>query len=152
VATLRIALTDIATLREQGSALFRAHYEEIARNKGVMVLSPDWHRYEQMEAGGLLFCLAAWVDERLAGYSVTLVAKHLHYSDLLYAQNDVLFVAEEHRKGRLGRDLIAQTERECSARGARLVVWHAKQGTALEALLPRLGYAVQDVMFSKELR
>jgi hypothetical protein len=32
-----------------------------------------------------------------------------------------------------------------------MIVWHAKQGTALEAILPRIGYGVQDILFSKEL-
>lgn len=144
--------TTIATLQAHGGDLFRSHYEEIARNKGVMVLNPHWQRYEQAEAAGMLFALAAWVGTELVGYAITIVDKHLHYSALTYAQNDVIYVAKPHRRGSLGASLIHATEAEATRRGAKLMLWHAKQGTALEALLPRLGYGVQDIIFSREIK
>ena len=70
---------------------------------------------------------------------------------MLYCHNDVLFVAKEYRRGRLGLGLIRATEREAKKRGAQMVSWHAKQGTALEALMPRLGYGVQDIIYSREV-
>lgn len=147
----KVCPSTVAEIRERGRPLLRAHWEEIARNKGLMVLAPDWDRYAAIEASGTLFVLGAYDDAgELVGYSVTFVDTHLHYSGLVCATNDVLFVAPEHRGG-LGRQLMAETEREATARGARLLLWHAKQGTALDALLPRLGYAVQDIIYSKEL-
>lgn len=148
-ATFR--LSSVAEMREHAGALFREHYDEIARNKAVMVLSPDWPKYEAMEQAGLLLALSAWIGDELVGYSVGFITAHLHYSELRYYQNDVLFVARPHRASRLGLRLIAETEERAAAQGARLVVWHAKQGTALDALLPRLGYGVQDIIYSREV-
>lgn len=141
----------IAELREHGEALFQAHYDEIALNKDVMRLDPDWQRYERMEACGILLCLAAWADCKMVGYSVTAVLPHPHYKQLRVAQNDVLFVAASCRSGPTGRDLIAATEAAAKGVNAGIIMWHAKPGTALEHVLPRIGYGVQDTLFSKVL-
>lgn len=133
--------------------LLRAHWEEVARNKAVMVLDPDVETYKALEDRGLLIALGAFDGEVLVGYSVTmLVAKHLHYAGLCYAQNDVIFVDQAHRgASRLGLQLILETERIAKERGARLIFWHAKPDTPFDTLLPRLGYAVQDIIHSREL-
>lgn len=131
--------------------LFADHYDEVALHKQVMRLKPDWLRYKALEQHDSLLILTAWVDGMLAGYAVSFVLTHLHYSELLYAANDVLFVAKEHRQSQVGLRLIRETERVAQGRGCRLVTWHAKEGTALEGILPRMGYGVQDILYSKEL-
>lgn len=132
-------------------AMLHEHAQELATNKELMVLAPDRVRYAAIEAANIMLTLLAYEGDELIGYSINFVSQHLHYSGLTYAQNDVLFVRAPYRKGRAGLALIQETERVCKERGAQMIVWHAKQGTALESLMPRLGYRVQDVMFSKEL-
>ncbi len=133
-------------------ALLAAHWDEIARNKQLVVLKPDAERYRLLEQAGALLTIGAFDEnDKMVAYSVNFIGHHLHYADLVYAENDVLFLAPAHRKGRLGLRLIKETEQRAKARGARMMVWHAKQDTSLERLLPRLGYGVQDVLFSKEV-
>lgn len=132
--------------------LLRAHWDEVARNKAVMVLDPDVEVYKALEDRGLLIALGAYQDDTLVGYSVTmLVQKHLHYAGLCYGQNDVIFVDAAYRAGRLGLQLIRETERIAKERGAQMIFWHAKPTTPFDALLPRLGYGVQDIIYSREL-
>lgn len=152
-ATPTIRPTTIAEIRTQAEELLRAHFDEIATasTKRLTHLRPDWGKYEQLEAAGIVVALAAFTGDEMVGYAVTFVHTHLHYAGLVYAQNDVLFVAAPHRKSRLGLRLIAQTEHEVKERGARLLLWHAKEGTKLDALLPQLEYAIQDIIYSKEL-
>lgn len=129
--------------------LLKAHWSEVALNKEVMVLKPDVARYKQLDELGMLFGIGAFDNDHLVGYSASFIMPHPHYSDLVVASNDVLFVHSDYRKGRLGLRLIQETERIAKDRGAELVTWHAKQSTALEQLMPRLGYGVQDIIFSK---
>lgn len=131
--------------------LLLEHWEEIARNKAVMVLSPHVEAYRELERNGSLISLGAFVGGEMVGYAVTIVTRHLHYSALTYAQNDVIFVSRKHRSGRAGLALMRETERLAQDRGCRLVMWHAKPDTALEALLPRMGYTVQDIVYCREL-
>ncbi len=142
---------EAGALLDQAQQLFAAHWDEIALNKGMMVLKPDAERYQALEASGVLFALSAYVGDRLIGYSVNFLMRHLHYADLVYAQNDLLFIDKDYRASRAGLALIRATEAHAKAKGAQMLIWHAKPGTALEALLPRMGYGVQDIMFSKEV-
>ncbi len=127
------------------------HREELTTNKALMVLAPDMPRYVACEQAGAFFMLVARENGAMVGYSANFIAQHLHYSALRYANNDVLFLAKDHRKGSLGLRLIRETEREAKARGAQLLVWHAKPGTSLDVVLPKKGYRVQDVMYSRIL-
>lgn len=146
-----IRQTSVEELRALADELFVAHYEEVALHKDVMKLSPDWDRYFALQESGNLILIAAWVGSTLVGYSVSFILQHPHYSTLTFAQNDLLFVAEEYRRSRVGLQLIKATEMTARARGAKLLTWHAKQGTALEAILPRVGYGLHEIIFSKEL-
>jgi GNAT superfamily N-acetyltransferase len=134
-----------------GQALFEQHWDEIARNKEVMVLKPDEEAYRAMEAAGALLTLAALKDGQIVGYSVNFVMRHPHYADLLVCNNDLLFIDQEHRQGGAGIRLMRRTEQEAQARGCRLVMWHAKENTPLADMLPRMGYGVQDIIFSKQI-
>lgn len=131
--------------------LLAEHWEEVALNKDLMVLDPNEAAYGLLESAGVLFALGAFDGPDLVGYSATMVQQHLHYKHLRYAVNDVLFVGKQHRNGRLGVRLMRETERVAKERGAQLMLWHAKPDTALEGILPRMGYVVQDVIFSKAL-
>lgn len=132
-------------------ALQAEHWDEIARNKHLMVLSPDVAQYQRIEQVGRLFAVIAYLGEEIIGYSVNIITVNLHYSALVMAQNDLLFVGKEHRAGRVGMRLIQETERIAAKRGARMVLWHAKEDTPLAKILPRTGCSVQDIIFSKEL-
>lgn len=133
--------------------LLREHWEEIALNKSLMVLKPNVELYAALEARNLLVSFGAFDGDEMVGYSVTILQpSHLHYADLCMATNDVLFVRQAHRgASRAGLQLIRATEQACKEQGAQLMLWHAKPDTALLALMPRLGYGVQDVIFSREL-
>lgn len=148
---VRIVEGSVRDHRDLLQPLLEQHVEEITTRKDLMVLAPDWPRYESAEDAGALFMLYAWVDDQLAGYSCNFIGQHLHYMGLRYAHNDVLFLAKPYRAGRAGAALIAATENVARSRGAKVISWHSKPDTALHALLPRIGCKVQDVIWMKEL-
>lgn len=133
-------------------SLLEDHWEESAKNKRLMVLKPNREAYQKLEDGGNLVSLFAFVDDVIVGYSVNIVVPHIHYVDLITAHNDVIFVSKEYRNSVLGLRLIKATEEECAKAGARLLLLHAKEDTPLSKILPRKGYGVQDIIYSKELR
>tara|TARA_R100001510_G_scaffold23888_2_gene21024 strand:- start:789 stop:1298 length:510 start_codon:yes stop_codon:yes gene_type:complete len=131
--------------------LFEEHYEEIARNKQIMKLKPNYKLYEALDSTGWLFIYVAMQDDVCIGYSMNIMMHHLHYADLRIAQNDILFVKKEFRGGRLGLRLLKVTEDHARSEGCKLMLWHAKENTALAKLLPKLKYGVQEIMYSKEI-
>lgn len=127
------------------------HWEEIARFKEISAIKPDLVRYQGIEDDGRFLGLVAMFGDEVVGYSANVFAYNMHYSDLHFCQNDVLYVVPEFRLGRLGLSLIRETVRLAKQRGAHLMLWHAKDDTPLNALLPRLGYEILDVIWAKRL-
>jgi hypothetical protein len=82
---------------------------------------------------------------------VFFLSSHAHYSDLLVAANDVLFLREDRRKGRLGIRLIKESEARLRARGVKKVIWHCKYGTVLGDLLKHMGYGNEEFTMGKIL-
>lgn len=137
---------------EEVQPLLEDHYRELAKNQDRVKLNPDWARYAAMEQAGALLIYTARKDEELVGYAAFFVSPHPHYQELTLASNDVLFLAKEHRTGRTGARLIHHCESQIGAAYANAcVTWHAKENTPLAAIMPRLGYSVQDIVFSKLL-
>lgn len=147
-----ITTGSIETILGEGAALLEDHWRELATHPDLMNLAPDAERYMAMEAAGVLLVLLVRDEaDRLIGYSVCMIGQHLHYGDLRYAHNDVLYLAPGRRAGGLGLRLIRETERACREAGAQFIVWHAKKGTDLDRIMPKLGYAVQDTLYSTVL-
>jgi GNAT superfamily N-acetyltransferase len=151
VPKTQIKLCTLADIDGKTDSLFQEHYEEIARNKEIMVLKPNWPQYYAVEKAGALFIHVATQDDEVIGYSINFVANHFHYADLKYCQNDVLFIKKEFRGGRLGLRLMKATEKHAKSLGCKLMLWHCKPNTPLNEILPRLNYGVQDVIYSKEI-
>jgi len=141
-------VSDILTLADQ---LVVEHWDEICVNKEMMQIKPDESIYLKLEGSGNLIILGAFFNDELVGYSVNILHNHLHYADLKCLSNDLLFVSKDHRGSTLGMRLIKRTEQEAKSVGARMMMWHCKQGTALEAIMQRQNYNVQDVIYSKEV-
>ena len=146
----RIERSTVQDKQEAVWHLLVQHRDELTTNKELMVLAPDWPRYKAMEDAGMLVTLFVYFNDEIVGYSCNIVGANLHYAGLRYAHNDVLYTAPEHR-GRVGMRLIHETERVVAEEGAKLMLWHAKPDTALDVILPRLGYRLQDKMYTKEL-
>jgi predicted GNAT superfamily acetyltransferase len=142
---------DVATGFVLVQDLLSQHYDEVAQFKSVNVLDPDIDTYLRLQEKGSLLTLVAFVDGSCVGYSCNIISPNMHYRQALYCKNDVLFLHKDYRHSMIGLRLIRETERLAKERGAQLMLWHAKERTALNSLLPRLDYKVVDVIHAKEL-
>jgi GNAT superfamily N-acetyltransferase len=141
----------IAGIITENLELGREHYNEIALNKGVMVYNPDAERFQSIEDQGFLLSVGVFDGDTLVGYTISIIGAHLHYSDLICAFNDMIYVHPNYRRGGVGLRLINETKRLAKERGVQFMTWHAKKDTPLAALLPKLGCKVQDIVFSEEI-
>lgn len=150
--SLRVELVD-NPLRdmERWMPLWLEHREELATDKELMEVKPDVDRYEALVNQNKLFSLALYRGDKLVGYSINILSPSLHYSDVVFFQNDLLYLDPLERKGRSGLKLIKATEEIGKAVGAHMMLWHAKYDTNLEKILRRWKYDVQDIIFSKRL-
>jgi len=136
---------------DQAVDLLVEHREELATDKALMVLKPDFDKYYAMDDLGALLVIGAYRGGRLIGYSVNIISQNLHYADLRQCQNDVLFLTKSERRGSAGLRLIRKTQEMARLEGAKIMLWHAKPETNLDQLMPRMGGAVQDVIWKVNL-
>ena len=136
---------------EEVEPLLRDHYHALAKNQDRVALKPDWDRYVDLQNAGAFFIYTARNDGELVGYSAFFASRHPHYMDLMLVSNDVLWLAESHRTGRTGVRFIRHCEEQIQHRYGKdfALTWHAKAGTALDAMLPRMQYGLQDIVYSK---
>lgn len=133
------------------ASLVEEHWQETASHKEIRSLNIPIDRYETLENVGCLLSLFVIDDGEIVGYSINVIAEDLHAADTIKAQNDAIFVKSTHRKTRAGMMLMSATEKAAKDMGASLMIWHAKPGSKLDAILERNGYGVLDVLYSKRL-
>ena len=159
-----IGPTGVDELRGDARGLWVDHYQEIALNPSVMKLNPDWKKYYELEERGQLASIAARRMGTVIGYSVNFVLNHLHYSEMRFMQNDILYLAKDERRGGIGAMLIDSTIELARRLECEMITFHAKPGTTLCRMLglevdappePETphpsGFIVQDIVFSKVL-
>ena len=136
---------------EEGLPLLEAHYREISQYLDIP-LTPDVERYRQLEANGVLRIYTVRADGRLVGYAVFAVSRNPHYTTCLQAAQDILFVDQTFRKGRLGIKLIQFSEEQLRSEGVQVVYHHVKVlHPALGSLLQHMGYEHVEQIYAKRL-
>lgn len=147
---IRYARESIRTVLEEIKPLLRAHWVEIAHYKDIPLL-PQWAGYQRAEQEDKLRIYTVRNPD-LIGYAVYAVAPAIHYSSTLIAVQDVLYLAPEHRHGRVGWRLIEFADTELRAEGVQVVVQHQKIAhPTLGKILERMGYEQQDIIWTRRL-
>lgn len=131
--------------------LLLEHYEELTLNKAKIKLKPVWVRYETMENFNQFYAITVRDDNVIVGYSGFIVQPHLHYEDVIVAQNDVLFLKKEYRLGTTGIRLLKYSEQCMKDLGVNKITWHVKYSNDFRSILYRMGYLDEDVILGKML-
>ncbi len=98
----------LADMLADMTVLTEAHYAEIADHKDLKVLKPDYDRYLELEELGVLRTFTVRDDGKLIGYFITFITPHIHYSDCVYALNDIMYVHPDYRGGTVSYRLIKE--------------------------------------------
>jgi hypothetical protein len=141
----------LATCKDDAIPLLERHWEEIALNKDLIKLNPDWDAYADLEEAGILKIFTARSEKKLIGYFVVLVKHHIHYKDHLFAYNDILFVDQDFRKGFTSPRLIKFSQKCLKEDGVAVMVVNTKRHKPFDTLLVWLGYKHIENIYSKVL-
>lgn len=140
-----------AGIKRQIEPLIKRHWEEIALNKDAIKLNPDWKEYARLSDSGALRIYTAREDGELVGYFVVIVSKSIHYKDHLFANNDIIFIDKEHRKGTAGIRLIKYAVEQLEAEGITLININTKVHQAFDVVLERQGFNLIERVYSKRV-
>ena len=147
--TAVFAQEKLSEIREEAFPLLLRHWGEIALNKDGTPLDPDWRKYKLLEDAGMFHVTTMRIGGELVGYVAFVVTPNLHYRTMIVAQDDIFYLAPEHRKGRLGLDLLAAAHGAVIAAGANKIVHHHKHHMDLGPVFRRLGFDFIEHTYAK---
>ena len=136
--------------------IFEEHWLEVAMDHKFIELDPDWQRYMQMEAQGMLHMMTVRDEGILVGYFVNIVLTHLHYRKSLTAFSDILYLLPDYRtsgKGlsSTGYRLLRATEKMLKGLGVQKSYLMTKNYIPLNMLTKRLKYRLSEKVYTKLL-
>ena len=146
------ALENLANVKRDIEPLIKQHWEEIALNKDIIKLNPDWRAYAELDRVNALRVFTARKDGKLVGYFVVIVSKALHYADHLFANNDIIFLTKPARKGLTGVKLIKFAIDSLKAEGITKLHINTKAHQPFDPILERLGFEEIERIYSLVLR
>ena len=129
--------------------LLEKHWEEVALDKEVIKLNPDYDMYKKLCALELMRIITARADGQLVGYCIVTVKHHLHYKDSLTAVNDIFFIDPAHREGSTGIKLFKSVEAILKGYGVQRLVMNTKTHRDVGVLFERMGYKETERVFTK---
>lgn len=141
----------VASVKEEVQGLLERHWEEIALNKDVIKLNPDWDQYIKLEKAHGLKAFTARDNGKLVGYFVVTIARSMHYKDHLFATNDVIYLHPEYRKGLTGAKLIKHAESYLRDLGVSVILVNTKLHKPFSRLLEFLKFKPVETVYSKRL-
>ena len=146
------ALENLARVRREIEPLLEEHWKEIALNKEIIKLNPDWEGYARLDNVNALRIYTARKNDKLMGYFVVIVSKSLHYRDHLFANNDIIFLSKSARKGLAGMKLIKYAIDSLAAEGITKLHVNTKAHQPFDAILERLNFEEIERVYSLVLR
>lgn len=129
--------------------LYPAHWAEVASDKDVIPLEPDYDAYSKLASIDMLHCVTVRSDEKIVGYYYAMVMAHLHYRSCVTAFTDIFFIDKAHRGPTVAMRLFKFVESSLKARGVRKIYIGCKLKNDIGRLFERLGYTEIERSYSK---
>jgi GNAT superfamily N-acetyltransferase len=146
------AVEHLRDMKLELESLLPLHYEEIARDKDIIALDPDWDSYFMLEAAGQFHCMVARCEGKMIGYHISFIRPNLHYRKSLTAATDIYFIRKEFRLGLVGFKLFREVEKSWRARGVQKAFSGTKRALNMGKLFQRLGWTHIEDTYAKVLK
>ncbi len=145
---VNFAHESFTNVKNEIKPLLDEHWQEIALNKDSVKLNPNWRAYADLASSGGLRVYTARQDGNLVGYFVLIVSESIHYKDHLFANNDIIFIKKNHRKGTAGIRLIKYAVNSLKSEGVTLININTKTHQSFGPVLKRLKFDHIESVYS----
>lgn len=146
---LTAAPEPFAPFLDEVKPLLPRHWEELALDKDLYPLAPQYDVYLDRDARGEVFLIAMRSAGQLVGYFIGFVTPGLHYSTCLTLTPDIFWIAPEFRGQRGGAMLFQAVETEVRRRGIDRMFVGTKVHLDCSGLFDALGYTRVEAIYSK---
>lgn len=131
--------------------LFQDHYEEISLLKDYE-LKPDYAMYFAIHEKDMLKVVLCKDEEKIIGYIVFFICKHLHYIDCVLATEDIYYLKPEYRKGRTAIKMFKFAEQYLKSLNVNMIKYGTKIHSDNTSLFEYLGYSFTEKVYTKMLK
>jgi L-amino acid N-acyltransferase YncA len=139
------ALEPVTEVWDEAVSLTQANHGET----GVLdegPFDPQAESYVNLDTTGLLRLFTMRDEGVLVGYQVFIVSPHLHYPSMLWASQDVVYVAPRCR-GRAAVRFMRWVDEQLKNEGAHVILRHVSRKLDFHRTLERMGYYEQEVAY-----
>lgn len=133
---------------EELKVLLPLHYEELALNKDVVPLDPQYDIYIKREAMGEVLFVTLREAGRMVGYFIGFVAPGLHYRTCLTCTMDIFYVHPDVRGRMGGVRLFRAVKAELKRRGVQRWFVGSKTHADASRLFEALGFQKVETYYS----
>lgn len=128
------------------------HYNEIAHYKDIE-LAPDVEMYLKAQEHNKIRVYTVRDDEgKLKGYNIFFLGINMHYKKSLQAKQDIVFLDKAFRGQGIGLKFFVWCDEQLKAEGVDVVYHHLKAAHNFGPMLEKIGYELQDLIYSKRLQ
>ena len=139
---------DAVPLFKKLDKILREHQHEVSTFDGESLV-PDWTTYRAINDAGQVCVVTAHNDDGdIVGYTITVVARHLHYPFMI-GTNDILYMMPEYRGHAF--KLLRFTERELKRRGVKYFSLSIKPHVDFREFVEKLGYNLFEYQYIRRL-
>jgi GNAT superfamily N-acetyltransferase len=136
---------------DDGLALFIRHNDEQIHDPDSP-LDIDRDRYLLADNMGILRAFACRDNGVLVGYACFCLNFSLRHKTRYEATEDSLYLAPEYRGSTIGVRFLKFIEAELVRDGVDLIRQHTHPGTALDRILPKMGYTHTHNEYEKKVK
>jgi GNAT superfamily N-acetyltransferase len=141
----------LSQFQNDAQGLIEKDWDEIAHNKELRKLDPDWAIYDFLEKQGQLYIFTCRDNLKLVGYFLVIITPNLHSKGDTLAVTDVIYLDKDYRSGLLGYKLFLFAESCVKEDGYKVLQVTTTEMNPIDPLMLRLGYAKVETKFEKVL-
>lgn len=139
----------LADILEEIKPLNYSHWEEIANNKDVRPLNPDYETYTWLNNNNIVRIFTARDGVTLVGYFIFVVVDHMHYQGWLHADVDIYWIDPAYRKQGIGSEMMKEVETWLQGLGVKQITMMDKVKHSHKSFFEYLGYKPVEQMYEK---
>jgi GNAT superfamily N-acetyltransferase len=147
--TIVYAEESLKSCLEEMKPILELHYQEVAMYKDKIPLDPDYSKYFMLEEEGVFHTVTVRDNGKLIGYFLSLIAPSIHYSQTVYAVNDILYVHPDYRASGVGQKMFSFAEKKLKEKGADVISIHMKTALPFDSLCEGMGYDYAERNYTK---
>lgn len=149
MSSIKYAVETLDECLEEMKPILKAHYEEVAMYQDKVPLAPDYDKYYALEEMGVFHIVTVRDSGTLIGYFLSIVTPNLHYSENLYAVNDILYLHKDYRSLGVGQKMFAFAEDRLKELGVSVIAIHMKTALPFDPLCKGMGYDYAERNYTK---